>query len=364
MLLGGGVSAFSSSNYYHYRPYHPYPPAVLSPVLVRTRMASPPSNRNGKTEGNEEDRAEEEEEDRYIISFTRNTEKHHNDEKYSPQHIDVDLELLSQGELLTFRDELEELNEACTEDATQTHPLCDVIVKEERDMALGRIEALLQDWENTIVVDMGMVQKMMTTPWLYDLDTVQKTIANMEQLNSDCTEEGQQTNPGCDVLLKKERDAAIELLTSYLTSIQQLVATSAALSSSSSSTSETTNDKEEERKEVLPAVVDDVSSSSSSFAMEEIRECVQSNPGSTSIEIMTRMQHSLEAQQIACTEDATQTTAACEVELKDERNRLIEALTIHIQNATNINKKNEEVPTPGGDDGDGPQPSDDYLVQI
>ena len=355
MLLGGAVSAFSSSNCDH----HPSHLAVSSPSFVRNMIASP-SNRNGKTEGDEEDR--------YIISFTRHTEKHHNDEEdYSPQHIDVDLELLSQGELLTFRDELEELNEACTEDATQTHPLCDVIVKEERDMALGRIEALLQDWENTIVVDMGMVQKMMTTPWLYDLDTVQKTIANMEQLNSDCTEEGQQTNPGCDVLLKKERDAAIELLTSYLTSIQQLVATSAALSSSSSSasssTSDTTNDKEEERKEVLPAVVDDVSSSSSSFAMEEIRECVQSNPGSTSIEIMTRMQHSLEAQQIACTEDATQTTAACEVELKDERNRLIESLTIHIQNATTINKKNG-VQTPSGDDGDGPQPSNDYLVQI
>merc|ERR1719253_1109229 len=89
-----------------------------------------------------------------------------------------------------------------------------------------QITTLLQEREKerlTNEVDMAVIRKMLQTPWTQSLETIEAMVAQMEALQWECTEEDNQTKPSCDVLLKDERDRAIETLTVYMTAIRQQV---------------------------------------------------------------------------------------------------------------------------------------------
>jgi len=174
-------------------------------------------------------------------------------------------------------------------------------------------------------VDMNEVAEIVKTPWAFSLLEITRIVNSMENLNYECTEDATQTNVYCDVQLKDERDAAIETLTMYMTSVQNLV-------------SEATKKQDNEQQQAQ-AVTTTASASSASvvvavsfFDMDDIRDCVN-NPGSKSVEVMQTMLSQLEAAHNACTEDATQTNAECDVEVKAERDIFMESLVSQIHDA-------------------------------
>jgi len=172
---------------------------------------------------------------------------------------------------------------------------------------------------------MNEVAEIVKTPWAFSLLEITRIVNSMENLNYECTEDATQTNVSCDVQLKDERDAAIETLTMYMTSVQNLV-------------SEATKKQDNEQQQAQ-AVTTTASASSASvvvavsfFDMDDIRDCVN-NPGSKSVEVMQNMLSQLEAAHNACTEDATQTNAECDVEVKAERDIYMESLVSQIHDA-------------------------------
>jgi len=256
---------------------------------------------------------------------------------------EVDLESMTMGQLQQMYGELEKKNEACTEDSTQTNPECDIQLKDERDVAMMKITYVLQDRTAELalsrVVDMDLVKSILKQPWTYPLEEIQSTIQAMESLNCQCTEEGNQTNLACDVQLKDERDAAIETLTLYLNSVRNLVADANEKTAAAHEEEEARNRKQQEEEEARKRkkLIEQQERSlyahvEIAFDMSAIQDCVRS-PGSKSIEVMKAMLTHLEAQTNACTEDGTQTNAECDIEIKAERDALMESLVSQIHDA-------------------------------
>lgn len=235
---------------------------------------------------------------------------------------EVNLESLTVPQLKQMHTELEKLNEACTEECTQTNPECDIELKDERDSAMMQIQSLLSE-RDTIknYVDMNEVNDMVKTPWAFSLKEITRMVTSMEAMNCECTEEGNQTNMACDVQLKDERDAAIETFNTYMTSVNNLV---------SEATTKQDNSSPNNNAHVESTVA--VASASVVFDMGAIRDCVNS-PGSKSVEVMQSMLTQLEAAHNACTEDATQTNAECDVEVKADRDVFMESLVSQIHDA-------------------------------
>jgi len=268
---------------------------------------------------------------RYIVTFSTTI---HSEE--------VNLESLSVPQLIQFHDELEKLNLACTEECTQTDPLCDIALKDERDYAMVQIQNLLHERRNDRLknyVDMDVIRDMVKTPWTHSLSTIQQTVSSMETLNCECTEEGNQTNPACDVVLKDDRDAAIETLNLYMKSVRNLASqvSQEELRKTKESKRLAKKSQQQERSrnarvEQQGATIAAAATATIEFDMGEIRDCVN-NPGSKNINEMKSMLTYLEAHQMACTEDATQTNAECDIEVKAERDWLMENLVSQITDA-------------------------------
>jgi len=240
---------------------------------------------------------------------------------------EVNLESLTVPQLKQMHTELEKLNESCTEECTQTNPECDIELKDERDSAMMQIQSLLNE-RDTIknYVDMNEVSDMVKTPWAYSLKEITRMVTSMEAMNCECTEEGNQTNMACDVQLKDERDAAIETFNMYMTSVNNLVSEATTKQQDNSSPNNNAH------VESTVAVASASASASVVFDMGAIRDCVNS-PGSKSVEVMQSMLTQLEAAHNACTEDATQTNAECDVEVKADRDLFMISLVSQIHDA-------------------------------
>ena len=246
---------------------------------------------------------------------------------------EVNLESLTLPQLKQMHLELEKLNEACTEECTQTNPECDVELKDERDYAIMQIQNIVAErtGKNSKLkyVDMDAVREIVTKPWTYPMATIQKTVKVMEILNNECTEDGNQTDVVCDVQLKDERDAAIENLNLYMKSVQKMLATEGIAAKAQEKEEETTRKRSNTNSDAKICTDARVEAS---FDMGEIRECVN-HAGSKSLSEMQSMLMQLEAAHNACTEECTQTNPECDVELKAERDMLMESLVSQIQDA-------------------------------
>jgi len=186
---------------------------------------------------------------------------------------------------------------------------------------------------------MDLVKSILKQPWTFPLEEIQATIQSMESLNCQCTEEGNQTNMACDVQLKDERDAAIETLTLYLHSVHNLVADANEKTlAAAHEEEEARNRKQQEeearkRKNLLEKQERSLYARVEvAFDMGAIQDCVR-NPGSKSIEVMKAMLTQLERDTNACTEDGTQTNAECDIDMKAERDALMESLVSQIHDA-------------------------------
>jgi len=322
-LLACLSASSSSSSKHHAAAFVPRSPVLPSSVAVSSQTFSrsspsalPFAHRVGPDGGRE-----------HVVTFTNTAHRE-----------EIHLETMSGAQLSQFYDELEALTAACTEEASQTHPLCDVELKDERDVAMLQITTLLQEREKdrlTNDVDMAALRTLLQTPWTQSFATLEALVLKMEALQWECTEEGNQTKPSCDVLLKDERDRAIETLTVYMTAIrhqvsqeeqrQQQAATKQAQKQA------VATKKPAQSRSVVPVAA--TQRRSTPFALGIIRTCVKT-PGRHSIQEMQAMVADLEAQQLLCTEDGTQTNAECDLDIKAERDGLMEALVTHITEAT------------------------------
>eukprot|EP00536_Pseudo-nitzschia_multiseries_P014760 jgi/Psemu1/311408/fgenesh1_kg.765_\ len=248
---------------------------------------------------------------------------------------EVDLESLSLPQLKQMQRELENLNAACTEECTQTNPECDVVLKDERDDAIMQIQNVISELtgknSDLKYVDMEAVREMVKTPWIHSLQAIRKQVKAMEILNCECTEDGNQTDPVCDVQLKDERDAAIETLSLYMKSVQKMLETEGIKGTQEEERSR--KNGEDTSKICLDARVEEGSNEvATTFDMGEIRACVD-QPGSRSLAEMQNMLTQLEAVHNACTEEGCQTNAECDVEVKAERDAFMESLVSQIHDA-------------------------------
>jgi len=285
-----------------------------------------------------------------VVLRSTSTTIHHRDDKQPEEPVEVepviDLESLTVPQLQEINSTFEKMNEACTEDCTQTNYECDVDVKDERDVLMIQIQSILQERsvEDALskLVDMDVVNSIVKTPWTHPLNEIKNIIKSIESLNCQCTEEGNQTNKACDVQLKDERDAAIETLTLYMKSVRNLIVADAAATHKKEEEEEEEEEtrkrnlleKQQQQQERSLDVRVEEKSRIIAFAMNEIRDCCINNPGSKSIETMKAMLTYLEGQNNACTEDATQTNAECDVDVKAERDIFIEVLVNQIHDAT------------------------------
>ena len=256
--------------------------------------------------------------DRNVVAFTTTIHRE-----------EVNLESLTIPQLQQMQEELETLNNRCTEEGTQTNPECDVELKDERDYAILQIQLIVNErtGKNSKLkyVDMEAVREIAKTPWIYPLKTIRNHIEAMEILNCECTEDGNQTDVVCDVQLKDERDAAIETLTLYMKSVEAMLKTEGT--------------KQQKRKPNKPPkdskICRDARAKNDQvvvFDMGEIRDCVR-HPGTKSTVEMQSMLAQLEAAHNDCTEEGTQTNPECDVEVKAERDALMESLVSMIHDA-------------------------------
>ena len=313
------LSASSSSSKYAaaFVPRLPVLPSSVAVSSKTVRVAVAPlqfAHRVGPDGGRE-----------HVVTFTNTAHRE-----------EIHLETMSVSQLSQFYEELEALTAACTEEATQTHPLCDVELKDERDAAMLQITTLLQEREKerlTNEVDMAVIRKMLQTPWTQSLETIEALVVKMEALQCECTEEGNQTKPSCDVLLKDERDRAIETLTVYMTAIRHQVSQEEQRQQLATKQVQHQEKTRSPVVPVVPPVVATTKRSTPSFALGTIRKCVKT-PGRHSIAEMQAMVSDLEAQQLLCTEDGTQTNAECDLDIKAERDHLMETLVTRMTDAT------------------------------
>jgi len=153
---------------------------------------------------------------------------------------------------------MEILNCECTEDGNQTDSVCDVQLKDERDSAIENLTLYMKSVETMLetegiiakeakadeakrkrkelvptpeicrdaragdktasapIFDMGEIRNCVNRPGSRSLVEMQAMLAQLESAHNDCTEEGTQTNPECDVEVKAERDAFMESLVSMI----------------------------------------------------------------------------------------------------------------------------------------------------
>lgn len=150
---------------------------------------------------------------------------------------------------------MEKLNYECTEDGNQTDSVCDVQLKDERDAAietLGLYKKSVQkmlateginanaaaqeeatrtdrntapkickdarvDDEKVPFFDMGEIRDAVVDhPGSKSLTVLQTMLMQLEAAHNACTEEGTQTNPECDLVVKAERDMLMESLVSQI----------------------------------------------------------------------------------------------------------------------------------------------------
>lgn len=257
---------------------------------------------------------------------------------------EVHLESLTIPQLEQMQFELETINERCTEEGTQTNSECDVELKDERDYAILQIQRTHNErtGKNSKLkyIDMEKVRETLSKPWMFPLQAIRQQIQDMEILNCECTEDGYQTDAVCDVQLKDERDWAIETLSLYLKSVETMLETEGIIAREAAEAKEAAQEAKRKPSEqsLDPEICRDArageaaASAAPIFGMGEIRHSIN-HPGSTSLVDMQTMLSQLESVHNGCTEDGTQTNAECDVELKYERDVLMESLVSMIQDA-------------------------------
>jgi hypothetical protein len=200
-------------------------------------------------------------------------------------------DLVQMKKLLT---EMYHWQDACTEEGNQLVEECDLVVKSEREVLMKNLEdkiaSVFMSSAMTVMAISGgtipttledQVQACLSGTNSFSTQEMKSMLNRLEELQSDCTEEGNQTNQECDIVVKAQRDVWIKKL---------------------------------ERK-----IADPMAQMRSKL---ELKTC--------SISELTDMLHFLEGQTDSCTEEGNQTKDECDVIVKAEREELMELLEAQI----------------------------------
>ena len=131
-------------------------------------------------------------------------------------------DLAQMKKLLT---EMYSWQDACTEEGNQTNQECDIVVKEERELMMKSLEEKIASvFMTTAMTVMAMsgstvsatpedqVQACLSNTRSFSLEEMKSMLNHLEELQSGCTEEGNQTNQECDIVVKGQRDVCIRKL--------------------------------------------------------------------------------------------------------------------------------------------------------
>ncbi|CAJ1960666.1 unnamed protein product [Cylindrotheca closterium] len=144
------------------------------------------------------------------------------------------------------------------------------------------------------------------------MDSIQALVQELELIQNNCTEEGNQTTEECDIFLKEKRDMWIKALEEYMITLEAKESTAVPLSTSF----------------ILPSVT-----LSSEPIEAQVLSClktasVQATVTTTTSQPLTlfhavSMRQSLEDLQNECTEEGNQTKDQCDVVRMEERKGLL-----------------------------------------
>ena len=185
---------------------------------------------------------------------------------------------------MTMLNDLEAVQFECTEEGNQTNSECDVEVKAEREALMLKLTRRIAKSRT----DVDKVKAYLESPEPCSVDAMMTMLHDLEAVQNECTEEGNQTNTECDIDLKAERETLILKLSRRI--------------------------------------------AKSRTDVDQVKKCVE-EPGLCSVHDMVTMLHDLEAVQFECTEEGNQTNTECDVMVKAEREALIEKLTLQIEMA-------------------------------
>ena len=186
--------------------------------------------------------------------------------------------------MMTMLNDLEAVQFECTEEGNQTNSECDVEVKAEREALMLKLTRRIAKSRT----DVDKVKAYLESPEPCSVDAMMTMLHDLEAVQNECTEEGNQTNTECDIDLKAERETLILKLSRRI--------------------------------------------AKSRTDVDQVKKCVE-EPGLCSVHDMVTMLHDLEAVQFECTEEGNQTNTECDVMVKAEREALIEKLTLQIEMA-------------------------------
>jgi len=200
--------------------------------------------------------------------------------------------VLTMKQMEALLQELETLNNDCTEEGRQTLDECDVAVKAERDALAKKLERKISS------PDMNQIQNCLETGKC-SLRELTHMLSMLEKHNYLCTEEGNQTNDECDVFVMGERLELMEVLSEQITKKQ--------------------SESIVKTKNAMHYKLCDTTS-------------------------LTKTLQDLEELTSLCTEEGNQTRSFCSIEVKAERDDLMEQLRHELELAENVvGKKPDSV---------------------
>jgi len=272
-------------------------------------------------------------------------------------------------QMIVMLADLERVNDDCTEEGRQTDAICDVELKAER-------EALIEQLSYAIAksrTDVDQVKACLASPTPCSLPQMMTMLADLERVNDECTEEGNQTDPLCDIALKAEREALIEKLSYQISksrtdvdkvkeclagptpcAMEQMMTMLADLERVNDECTEEGNQTDAlcdvELKAEREALIEKLQSkiAKSRTDVQQVKACLAS-PDPCGLNRMVTMLADLERVNDECTEEGNQTDPLCDVELKAEREALMEQLSFQISKSrTDVDQVKEclQGPTP------------------
>jgi len=195
---------------------------------------------------------------------------------------------MSVQEMETLLNKLDLINSDCTEEGNQTNDECDITLKAERDVLIKKLERKINASKPNM---MTQIQACLNADSKCSLGDLTHMLDTLEKQNDMCTEEGNQTNEECDVMIKAEREELMALL----------------------------------EKEIL---------AKQGSTAQNTRDCLKYKLCDTSA--LNKTLQDLEALNNLCTEEGNQTRSLCSLDAKEERDRLMEQVRYALELSSNV----------------------------
>jgi len=209
------------------------------------------------------------------------------------------------------------------------------------------------------------------SPHVPSIEAIRALLQELEAVQNDCTEEGNQTKDECDITRKEKRDAWIGALEDYIEAFDAVMDASAGVADD--------DDRDDDGRDdasVAPIAASAIlpSAASSSDSLEaQVRACLETSSVRATVTTTTSrpltlvhvldMRRSLEDLQNECTEEGNQTEDECDVVRVEERQSLLIELDEMLETPTLdlVQATLDQLDDPNGDGGTSEVSPNDWL---